>query len=231
MINTSFVTLSTNSRHGRGREKQEMPTPDQVTIQGHPHIAVCPQPPAEWKSKVSAEAAAVLDRLPNSDAQDIVHMTRAIQEETIHTPPAPHEFAAGQFNVTFQDRESGQKYGFVFQTEAGPGHLHPVIPGKTPIGGGYISILKDPDDAHGDARTLNTAESDYLLDKLYQRYQTPMTEKVANLTGEILSYGLAIRYQGEGEKAVGEKHRSLTAPTLADVGLKRNCWDPQTWRC
>jgi hypothetical protein len=173
--------------------------------------------PRQWSKapEVRPELAPVLDGLAHSDVSGIGHTTRSIPRLAMHTPAEPRPFAAGRFEVKFNDNESGHETAFIFQTEAGPGHLAQVVPGRTEIPGGSVSLLADPAQPFGKETPLNTAEVDRLLDGVYKRFNSPMTDKQAGDLQSVISFGSAIRYSGQGAEAVKIAHSRRFVETVA----------------
>lgn len=152
-----------------------------------------------------------LDALENSDCVGVQHTTRGIPRERMHEPLAPRPFAAGRFAVNFRDRSSGEETGYIFQTEAGPGHLGRVVPGETPIPGGYISLLADPQNPFSAETRLDKSNVDCLLDRLHARFKQPMTDDQSARLQNVLDFAYAIRHAGEGTAAVSAAYQQRTA--------------------
>lgn len=163
------------------------------------------------RETVRPEVQQVLDAIPHSSVQGIRHTTRGLPMESLHVPSEPSTFGAGRFHVLLAEKTSGREMGFVFETEAGPGHLTPVTPGKTEISGGYISVLADPNADRGEATVLNRTETDRLITQLYQRYTTPMSDAQAKEFDAVISFASAVRYSGEGREAALGRHHELAA--------------------
>src|SRR5690606_3768753 len=111
------------------------------------------------------------------------------------------------FQVDFQDAE-GTVRGMIFQTEANVGHLKPVTPGQTNVGG-YIALLADPADSRSETLRLNPKEQDAFLAATYERFDQPMTSKQAEAAQSVLDYTAAIRFSGQGTEAVARRHAEL----------------------
>jgi hypothetical protein len=191
---------------------------DKVTLGGRSETSKVyrPQP----GSVARPEVTAVLDKVKFCDVEGIVHTTRSIPREEYHVPAEPSTFAAGRFHVLLSEPKSGERIGFVFETEAGVGHLQPVTPGATEISGGYISLLADPEAPNGKMTTLNRPEQDRLMTQLYQRHTTKMTVKQAESFQSVVNYTSAVRYSGEGREAAVGKHNQLAAQVVARQGAQ-----------
>ncbi len=172
----------------------------------HKPIAQLDEPTAE--PQVRSEVKTFLDELKDGEIKGVKHTTRSIPQTKIYRPEAPQPFGAGRFQVDF-DTASGEKRAFLVQTESQVGHLHPVTPGETNIGG-HISLLSDPANSHSETLKLNRDEQDALLSTLYTRFDKPMTEAEAKASNFTISTVAAVRFSGEGAAAVSERHRSLT---------------------
>ncbi|MCE7872081.1 hypothetical protein DYH09_17110 [bacterium CPR1] len=172
----------------------------------HKPIAQLDEPAAE--PQVRSEVKAFLDELKDGEIKGVKHTTRGLPQTKIYRPEAPQPFAAGRFQVDF-DTASGEKRAFLVQTESQVGHLHPVTPGVTDIGG-HISLLSDPQNSHSETVRLNRDEQDALLSTLYARFDNPMTADGAKVSNFTISTVAAVRFSGEGAAAVSERHRSLT---------------------
>jgi len=165
--------------------------------------------PRTWVSIERPALSAVINRVSQSDCKSIAHTTRGIPQESLHRPEAPRPFPAGRYEVVFSDRENGTETAYIFQTEAGLGHLQTVTPGQTEIPGGSVSLLEDPSKPEGASITLNPAEVDLLTSQLYARFKSPMSDSQAERLQQVISYAHAIRFSGAGVDAVSGRHDAL----------------------
>lgn len=161
------------------------------------------------------EILAKIDALTGQPIAGVKHTTRGLPRTEMHSPSAPKPFNAGRFQVDF-GTANGPKTGVIFETEAGPGHLANVVPGETPIEGGYISFLSNPGDSHSTGANLNKAEEKHLLTNLYSRFNEPMTQKDAQTVDSVISYAFAIHHKegGAGDQ-VQASHREMAAEVAA----------------
>jgi hypothetical protein len=161
------------------------------------------------------EIISKIDALTGQPIAGVKHTTRGLPRTEMHSPSAPRPFNAGRFQVDF-GTANGPKTGVIFETEAGPGHLANVVPGETPIEGGYISFLSDPGDSRSTGATLNKAEEKHLLTNLYSRFSEPMTQKDAQTVDSVISYAFAIHHKegGAGDQ-VQASHREMAAEVAA----------------
>ncbi len=171
--------------------------------------------PAESGPAARAEVLAQIDEVKNLPIPGIKRRTRGMTRTAYFAPAAPAPFAAGRFQVDFE-KPDGSLVGVIFQTEAGPGHLARVVPGETPISGGSISFLSNPDDSHSITSTLNKAEEKSLIEGLYGRFTQRMTSKQADQANSVISYAMAIHFRDGGQGgAVQGAHQQLAADVKA----------------
>lgn len=158
------------------------------------------------------EILAKIDALTGQPIAGVKHTTRGMPRTEIHSPSAPKPFSAGRFQVDFGST-NGPKTGLIFETEAGPGHLATVVPGETPIEGGYISFLSNPDDSRSTGEALNKAEEKHLLSNLYDRFSEPMTQKQADTIDSVISYAFAVHHKegGAGEQVQATHNEMASA--------------------
>lgn len=165
---------------------------------------------AEWTGEpVRDDVKAVLGQLATSNPTGIVHTTRGLPPPpSIHQPQAPQPFSAGRFHAQFEDPKTGKGIGLVLETEQKVGHLGRVVPGGTDIGkNAYVALCADPKNSYKDLKPLGTGELDLLIDQLYARYKTPMTDAQADILQLTLNASYAVRYNGEGQAAVTVRHQ------------------------
>lgn len=174
-------------------------------------------------SKIRSEIKIFLDELYDSEITSIEHTTDSTEESRKRLPDNPKTFDAGRFKVVFN--KDGDKKVMIFQTEEKVGHIAPVIPGKTDIGG-YVEIQKNPekDNAEGVTHTttseknqgllnnytdlkLNDSELDYLIRMLYKKFEKPLTDEQAQNLNEVKDYALAIKFSGRDD--ITQYHNSL----------------------
>lgn len=168
-------------------------------------IAQIDEPKQELQ--VRPEIRAFLDELKEGTVTGVKHTTRGIQEMKPFVPESPKPFGAGRFQVDF-DTAGGEGRAFIVQTEAKVGHLAPVTPGETNIGG-HISLLSDPADSRSETIQLTRDEQEAMLESLYAKTGQRMTKSTADATNFAISSVAAVRYSGEGASAVSAKHHSL----------------------
>ena len=184
--------------------------------------------PAESSASARPQVLAQIDEMKNLPIAGIKHTTRGLPRTEYHQPESPKPFSAGRFQIDFERRE-GPNVGMIFQTEAGPGHLANVVPGETPISGGSISFLSNPDDSHSISSTLNKAEEKALIESLYGRFTQKMTAKQATLANNTISYAMAVHFKEGGQgSAVQSAHSELSAAVKAqqpsDAGSSNGGW-------
>lgn len=168
-------------------------------------------PSAQARPEVSAQIEAV----KNLPIAGIKHTTRGMPRMEFFTPSAPQPFSAGRFQVDFE-KPDGSLTGVIFETEAGPGHLATVVPGETPIPGGYIAFLSNPDDSHSTESPLNDAETKQFIEGLYGRFSQPMTAKQAERADSVIAYAFAIHNKEGGQgSAVQAAHQQLATQVKA----------------
>jgi len=174
-------------------------------------------------SKIRPEIKIYIDELYDSEITSIEHTTKSIEQPQKRLPDDPKAFSAGRYKVVFNN--ANDKKVMIFQTEEKVGHISPVTPGKTDVGG-YIEIQKNPekDNAEGVTHTtqgldnkgslneytdlkLNASELDYLTRVLYKKFEKPMTETQANNLNGVKDYSLAIMFSGK--KGIAEYHNQL----------------------
>ncbi|MCX6796136.1 MAG: hypothetical protein NTW06_01415 [Candidatus Falkowbacteria bacterium] len=179
-------------------------------------------------TKVRPEIKTYIDELYDSEITVIVHTTNSIEpieKGEKRLPDTPKVFDAGRYKVVFNNNSNNDKKVMIFQTEEKVGHISPVTPGKTDIGG-YVEIQKNPeaDNAEGVSHTtksaenqsllnnytnlkLNDAELDYLIKILYKKFEKPMLDEQAKNINEVKDFALAIKFSGRG--GINEYHQSL----------------------
>ncbi|KKS77936.1 MAG: hypothetical protein UV64_C0008G0001 [Parcubacteria group bacterium GW2011_GWC1_43_11b] len=174
-------------------------------------------------SQIRPEIKIYLDELYDSEITSIEHTTDSIEESTRRFPDNPKIFEAGRFKVVLNN--DGDKKVMIFQTEEKVGHIAPVIPGKTDVGG-YVEIQRNPesDNSEDIAHTtqsienqdklnniadlkLNEFELDYLIRILYKKFEKPLTDEQAQNLNEIKDYALAIKFSGRD--GITQYHNSL----------------------
>lgn len=174
--------------------------------------ANAPAAPAE---AARPEVLALIDTVKNLPISGIKHTTRGLPRMDYFTPESPQPFAAGRFQVDFE-KPDGSNIGVIFQTEAGPGHLATVVPGETPISGGSVAFLSDPNNSHSETAVLNKTEIKEFIGGLYGRFTQPMTDTQAQRANNTISYAFAIYHKegGQGAAVAGE-HAQLSAAVKA----------------
>lgn len=164
-----------------------------------------------------------IDGIGNSSVVSTQGLTLSISQSEKYQPEVPKKFAAGMYQVVWQDQ--ADKRVLVFQTEEKVGHITPIIPGQTDIGG-YVEI-KDPSKVDTGAGIsgltdgmepqnksnifglkLNPAELDYLIRILYKKFDNNMTEEEADNLNKVKDYALAIKFSNK--KGIMEYHNALT---------------------
>lgn len=133
---------------------------------------------ADIGSKIRPEIKTYIDELYASEIISIEHTTDGIEESRKRSPAEPKNFSAGRYKVVFS--KNGEKKAVIFQTEEKVGHISPVIPGKTDIGG-FVEILIDSASTMQgrelskiDDLKLNEPELDYLIRILYRKFEKPL---------------------------------------------------------
>ncbi len=173
--------------------------------------------------KIRPEIKIYIDELYNSEITAIEHTTDSMEQKNKKSPEYPKVFDAGKYKVVFND--NNDKKVMIFQTEEKVGHIAPVTPGKTNIGG-YVEIQRNPeqDNAEGLTHTtksienqsllnnytdlkLNDSELDYLIRMLYKKFEKPMTGAQAKDLNSVKDYALAIKFSGKD--GINEYHNSL----------------------
>lgn len=173
--------------------------------------------------KIRPEIKTYIDELYDSEITSVEHTTRSIEQSKKRLPEAPKVFEAGRYEVVFNN--SRDKKAMIFQTEEKVGHISPVTPGKTDIGG-YVEIQKNPekDNAEGVMSTtqslenqsalnnytdlkLNESELNYLIRMLYKKFDKPMPETQASDLNSVKDYALAIKFSGQN--GINEYHNNL----------------------
>ncbi len=174
-------------------------------------------------SKIRPEIKAYIDELYNSEITSIEHTTESIEQNKKRLPADPKIFSAGRYKVVFNN--ANDKKVMIFQTEEKVGHITPITPGKTDIGG-YVEIQKNPeeDSAEGVTHTtkslenqsslnnytdlkLNDSELDYLIKILYKKFEKPMVDTQANYLNSVKDYALAIMFSEKN--GITEYHNQL----------------------
>ncbi|MBI3930074.1 MAG: hypothetical protein HY319_31330 [Armatimonadetes bacterium] len=159
---------------------------------------------------VRPQVSASIEAIPDSNTS-VRHTTREIprpEKPSPHKPKKPGKFPAGRYEFTFTSRADGTERKYIFNSEGGSvSHIADVVPGKTRLPAGYISIISDPGILNAGETRLNAAEQDKLIEALYQRFETPMTSKQAEAQQLAINSALAVRYSGQGTEAVAECHR------------------------
>lgn len=174
-------------------------------------------------SKIRPEIKIYIDELYDSEITSIEHTTKSIEQPERRLPADPKKFSAGRYKVVFNN--SDDKKVIIFQTEEKVGHIAPVTPGKTNIGG-YVEIQKNPekDNAEGVTATtdsidnqgllnnytdlkLNNSELDYLIKMLYKKFEKPIVDTQADYLNSVKDYALAIMFSEKN--GIIEYHNQL----------------------
>ncbi|TSC93683.1 MAG: hypothetical protein Athens101428_588 [Candidatus Berkelbacteria bacterium Athens1014_28] len=174
-------------------------------------------------SKIRPEIKIYIDELYNSEITSIEHTTDGIEQTKKRLPNNPKEFSAGRFKVVFNN--DNDKKVMIFQTEEKVGHISPITPGVTDVGG-YVEIQKNPenDNSEGVAHTtksldnqsslnsytdlkLNASELDYLTRILYKKFEKSITDSQANYLNSVKDYALAIMFSRKN--GIAEYHNQL----------------------
>lgn len=169
-------------------------------------------------SKIRPEIKIYIDELYNSEITSIEHTTESIEQTKKRLPEDPKIFRAGRYRAVFNN--INDKKVMIFQTEEKVGHIAPVTPGKTDIGG-YVEIQKN---AEGVARAtksldnqnslndytdlkLNAFELDYLIKMIYKKFEKPIDNTQADRLNSVKDYALAIMFSGKN--GITEYHNQL----------------------
>jgi len=115
----------------------------------------------------------------------------------------------------------------VFQTEEKVGHISPVIPGKTDIGG-FVEILRDPESVQNEGAVqndqnieqgkelnkindlkLSESELDCLIRMLYEKFEKPLSDSQAMNLNDVKDYALAIKFSKKN--GMTEYHNKLVS--------------------
>lgn len=174
-------------------------------------------------SKIRPEVKTYIDELSDSEITSIKHTTKSIGQAKKRSPEYPKAFDAGRYEVVFNN--GNDKKVMIFQTEEKVGHISPVTPGKTDIGG-YVEIQKNPEKNNAEGITsttdslenqsslnnytdlkLNESELDYLIRILYKKFDKPSTDTQANNLNSVKDYALAIKFSGKN--GINEYHNNL----------------------
>jgi hypothetical protein len=174
-------------------------------------------------SKIRSEIKIYIDELYNSEITSIEHTTDSIEQSKKILPDNPRVFSAGRYKVVFNN--ANDKKVMIFQTEEKVGHVSPVTPGKTDVGG-YVEIQKNPENDNAENVThttksldnqgslnkytdlkLNASELDYLTRMLYKKFEKSMTGTQANNLNSVKDYALAIMFSGKN--GIAEYHNQL----------------------
>lgn len=174
-------------------------------------------------SNLRPEIKIYIDELYDSEVTSIEHTTDGIEQTSKRLPENPKIFDAGKYKVVFNN--TNDKKVMIFQTEEKVGHIAPVTPGKTDIGG-YVEIQKNPesDNSEGVTHTtkseenqgslnnyadlkLNDYELDYLVKMLYKKFENPMDDTQASYLNNVKDYALAIMFSGKN--GITEYHNQL----------------------
>ncbi|MEI8011864.1 MAG: hypothetical protein WCI27_05200 [Candidatus Omnitrophota bacterium] len=173
-----------------------------------------------------------IDELLAGEIISVEHTTDGMEESKKRLPADPKGFSAGRYKVVFNGKD--EKKAMIFQTEERVGHMSPVIPGQTDIGG-YVEILRDPESdqnaAYFTARDaglrkglnsikdlkLNTSELDYLIRMLYKKFGTFLSDSQAMNLNDVKDYALAIQFSDKN--GMIEYHHNLVRalPLLNDA--------------
>ncbi|MCK5416778.1 hypothetical protein KAI92_05120 [Candidatus Parcubacteria bacterium] len=158
---------------------------------------------------IRAEIKTYIDNLYELEIISTAHTTYGEKEKSKKfLPEEPKRFMAGRYKIIFGS--SNNKKTLIAQTEEKVGHVSPITPGVTDIGG-YIQIVKnDSDDNFGINHTtrsnkttkiinekLNTDELDYFIRMLYKKFNNKISEKQAKKINRVKDYALAIKFSGK----------------------------------
>ena len=175
-----------------------------------------------------------IDELYDSEIISIEHTTDSLVMTEKRLPDAPKTFSAGRYKVVFI--KDNDKKAMIFQTEEKVGHIAPITPGKTAIGG-FVEILRDTEDIQNtgithttkstapqntlssiDDSKLNEVELDYLIQILYKKFDKPLTDTQSTYLNSAKDYALAIKFSGKN--GIVEYHNKL----IKELGAK-DFWD------
>ena len=161
-------------------------------------------------STIRPEIKTYIDELFVSEIVSIEHTTDSIEESKKRLPADPKVFSAGRYKAVFIN--NGDKKAVILQTEEKVGHVSPVMPGKTDVGG-YVEILRNPESVQNegalqntqnagqgkelskiDDLKLNEPELDYLIRMLYKKFEKPLSDSQAMNLNDVKDYALAIKF-------------------------------------
>jgi len=159
---------------------------------------------------IRPEIKIYIDELFASEIVSVEHTTDGREESKKRLPADPKVFSAGRYKVVFSN--NGDKKAVIFQTEEKVGHLSPVIPGRTDVGG-YVEILRNPENVQNevalqnaqnagqgkelskiDDLKLNESELDYLIRILYKKFEKSLSDSQAMNLNDVKDYALAIKF-------------------------------------
>lgn len=158
---------------------------------------------------IRQEVKTYLDGLYGSTVISIGHTTDSISRPKKRSPDSPKPFSAGRYKVVFF--KDGIKKAMIFQTELKVGHIAPITPGKTDVGG-YVEILKNPDNTRNEATyskepILNDGELDYLIRILYKNFNRHLTADEAASFNQVKDFALSIFFSNKS--GIMEYHNKL----------------------
>ncbi|MCK4540591.1 hypothetical protein KAU09_05600 [Candidatus Parcubacteria bacterium] len=158
---------------------------------------------------IRAEIKTYIDNLYGLEIISTAHTTDGKKEKSEKfLPEEPKQFTAGRYKIIFGS--GNNKKTLIAQTEEKVGHISPITPGITDIGG-YIQIVKNDNENNsginhttwGNGATkiinekLNTDELDYFIRMLYKKFNNNMVYGQTKKINKVKDYALAIKFSGK----------------------------------